>query len=68
MKWEDNVNMDDCFVRLGPSRLKMEKVRFSETLVSTYESARRHTPEEHRHLHRRENLKSRINMDLSDVL
>jgi hypothetical protein len=29
-----------------------------ETMVSTYESTQRHSPEEqHRHLHRRENLK-----------
>jgi hypothetical protein len=33
---------------------------FSETLVSTYESARRHNPEEYHHLHRREDLKSQI--------
>jgi hypothetical protein len=40
--------------------LKMETVRFSKTLVSTYESAWRHIPEEHRHLHLRDNLKSHI--------
>jgi hypothetical protein len=39
--------------------LKMEVVCFSETLVCIYESTRRHSPEErHRHLHRRENLRS----------
>jgi hypothetical protein len=36
----------------------METVCFSETLVSTYKSTRRHNPEQHRHLHHRENLKS----------
>jgi hypothetical protein len=37
----------------------METVCFSETLLSTYESTRRHNPEEqHRHPHRRENLRS----------
>jgi hypothetical protein len=36
-------------------------VCFSETLVSTHESTRRHNPEEQlRHHHRRENLKSYI--------
>jgi hypothetical protein len=34
----------------------METVCFSETLVSTYESTRHHSPEQHRHFHRRENL------------
>jgi hypothetical protein len=39
--------------------LRMQTVRFSEILGSTYESTRRHNPEErHQHLHRRENLKS----------
>jgi hypothetical protein len=39
--------------------LKMEIVCFSETLVSAYESTQRQNPEEqHRHPHRRENLKS----------
>jgi hypothetical protein len=38
-----------------------ETVRFSETLVSTYESTRCHNPEEHqRYPHRCENLKSHI--------
>jgi hypothetical protein len=36
----------------------MDTVCFSETLVSTYESIRRHNTEQHRHLHSRENLKS----------
>jgi hypothetical protein len=41
------------------SVLKMETVSFSETLVSTYFSTWRHNPEEqHRHLHRREIVKS----------
>jgi secreted PhoX family phosphatase len=39
----------------------METVCFSETLVSTYESTRHHNPEEHQHLHRRENLKTQSN-------
>jgi hypothetical protein len=39
------------------SGLKMETVCFSETLVFTYESTRRHNPEQHYHLHRRQNLK-----------
>jgi hypothetical protein len=39
-------------------RKKMGAVCFSEMLVSIYESTRRHNPEEqHRHLHRRDNLK-----------
>jgi hypothetical protein len=45
---------------MDASSLKMETVRISETLVSTYESTRRHTPEEQRHLHRREILKSHL--------
>jgi hypothetical protein len=40
------------------SALKMETVCFPEMLLSTHESTRRHNPEEHRHLHRRENDKS----------
>jgi hypothetical protein len=37
----------------------METICFSETLASTYESIGRHNPKErHRHLHRRESLKS----------
>jgi hypothetical protein len=46
-------------VLLGVSGLKMETVCFSETLVSTYESASRHDPE-HRLPQRRKNLKSHI--------
>jgi hypothetical protein len=39
----------------------METLCFSEMLVSTYKSTRRHNPEDqHRHLHRRENLKFHI--------
>jgi hypothetical protein len=39
----------------------METVCFSETLVSTYKSTRRYNPEDqHRHLRRRENLKSHV--------
>jgi hypothetical protein len=39
--------------------VKMETVCFSETLASTNESTRRQNPkEQHRHVHRRENLKS----------
>jgi hypothetical protein len=45
------------------SALKMEILCFSKTLASTYESTRRHNPEECRYLHRRENLKSLINAD-----
>jgi hypothetical protein len=37
--------------------LKMETVSFSETLMSTYVSTRRHNPEEHSHLRHSENLK-----------
>jgi hypothetical protein len=40
--------------------LKMETICFSESLVSIYESTRRHNPEQHRHLHRRENLRSHM--------
>jgi hypothetical protein len=39
--------------------LKTETGYFSETLLSTYESPRRHNPQgQNRHPHRRENLKS----------
>jgi hypothetical protein len=38
--------------------MKMETVCFSETLASTDESTRRQSPEEHHHLHCRENFKS----------
>jgi hypothetical protein len=40
--------------------LKMKTVYSSETLESTYMSTRRYKPEEHRHVHRLENLKSQI--------
>jgi hypothetical protein len=41
------------------SAMKMEAVRFSETLASTDQSTRRPNPEEHhQYCHRRENLKS----------
>jgi hypothetical protein len=36
------------FCDVTPWALKMETVCFSETLVSTYESTRRHNPEQHR--------------------
>jgi hypothetical protein len=40
------------------SRLKMKAVCLSEMLISTYEFTRCHNPEEqHRHFHRRENLR-----------
>jgi hypothetical protein len=43
------------------SALKMETVRFSETLASTSQSTRRPNIEEHhQYRHRRENLKSHI--------
>jgi hypothetical protein len=42
------------------SSLKKGTVCFSETCVSTYESTWRQNPEQHRHPHQRENLKSRI--------
>jgi hypothetical protein len=59
-KHSGTVSMLFCFVT-PPLRSKMETVCFSETSVSTYKTARRHNPEEqHRHLHRRENLKSHI--------
>jgi hypothetical protein len=38
-----------------------------ETLVSTYKSTWRHKPEQHRHLHRRENLRSHVSV-LFDAL
>jgi hypothetical protein len=48
---------------LGDTNLKIEAVCLSETLASTYKSTRRHSPEDqHRHLHRRENLKSHKSM------
>jgi hypothetical protein len=46
-----------CWCCHPSSALKMEAVCSSETMISTYKSTRRHNPEEqHRHLHRRENL------------
>jgi hypothetical protein len=46
-------------ILLPSSGLKMEAVCSSEILVSTYESTRRYNPaKQHRHLHRRENLRS----------
>jgi hypothetical protein len=51
--WGSHGGEDDDVVVLGcdvTSALKMEKVYFSETLVSTYESTRRHNPEEQHHL------------------
>jgi hypothetical protein len=42
---------------LSPSSAPLSSQRFSETLVSTYESIRRQNPE-HRNPHRREHLKS----------
>jgi hypothetical protein len=43
------------------SGLKMEEECFSETLASTDKSTRRYNPEDqHRHLHRRENLRSHM--------
>jgi hypothetical protein len=38
-------------------RAEVEAVCFSETLVSTYKSTRRHNSDEHRHLHGRENIR-----------
>jgi hypothetical protein len=50
----------DSQVDTNISGPKMETACFSETSVSTYESTWYHNPEEeHQHLHRRENLKSR---------
>jgi hypothetical protein len=40
------------------SFLKMETVCFSETVVSAYQSTRYLSPEQHRHLSRREKLRS----------
>jgi hypothetical protein len=52
-----------CVLLLVCDTLKMETTCFSETLVSTYESTRRHNPEQqHRNPHRHENL------DLCSVL
>jgi hypothetical protein len=45
--------------------LKMEKVWVYETLVSAYQSTRRHSPEEHRHSHRCESLKSHVSLHCS---
>jgi hypothetical protein len=48
-------------VTLCGLQLKMEAVCSSETLVSTFKSTWHYNPEDqHRHLHRRENLRSRI--------
>lgn len=49
--------------RLQPpcSGLKMEAKCFSDTLITTRESAWRHNPAEHRHLHCHENLSSDFN-------
>jgi hypothetical protein len=43
--------------------LKMQTLCLSETLVFTYECTRCHNPEQHRHPHRRENLKSHTEYD-----
>jgi hypothetical protein len=48
------------------SALKMEAVCFFETLASTYESTRCQSPDHHHPPHRRENLKSPI--DIRSVL
>jgi hypothetical protein len=50
-----------CFSRLW------RQVCFSETMVSTYESTRRHNPEQRRHSHRSENLKSHVLMWSSGI-
>jgi hypothetical protein len=40
-------------------RMMMEAVQTSETMVNSYQSTRRHDPEDgHLQIHRRENLKS----------
>jgi hypothetical protein len=55
-----------CYVKYFPISMfsyKMEAVCASETLVPTYESTRRYNPEDqHQYLHRRENLKSHLNL------
>jgi hypothetical protein len=49
------------------SALKMETVRFSETLASTSQSTRRPNPEEHhQYRHRLENLKSQVTFDVTE--
>jgi hypothetical protein len=53
--------MTVLFFWVVAAALNMKRECFSETLVSIYESTRRHNPEQHRHAHRRENLKSHIN-------
>jgi hypothetical protein len=59
--WRINALNMFCSQRCWCSGLKMETVCPSETFVPTYESVRRHTPEDqHRHLHSRENLTSHI--------
>jgi hypothetical protein len=61
---ESNIMLKFClygkYVKfiLKDDTLKMETICFSETLVFTYKSTRRYYPEDqHRRLHRRENLK-----------
>jgi hypothetical protein len=49
-KLNRSVSHNFSFVETVPSSaLKTNTLCFSETLVSTYESARRHNPEEHHH-------------------
>jgi hypothetical protein len=58
---ERRVDLVGRYKRFGGKyrALKMEAVCSSETLLSTYKSTRRYNPkDQHRHLHRRENLKS----------
>jgi hypothetical protein len=46
----------------------METACLSEMLVSTYKSTRRHNPEQHRHLHDRDNLKFILCFDQKEVV
>jgi hypothetical protein len=55
------IELIDNSIQWWASGMNMEAVCFSATLVSTDKSTRRYNPEDqHRHLHRRENLKSPI--------
>jgi hypothetical protein len=45
-RWYLPTNGDSMFLRNVGIYLRMETVCFSETLISTYESTRRHNPED----------------------
>jgi hypothetical protein len=56
--WIANVTTAEyLFLQYSLSKLPASSC---ETFLSTYKSTRRHSPEQHRHIRRRENLKSHV--------